>query len=274
MWVNVVRLKVLSIDETAGCRSHVSIAISMESRLTEVSSHGAIREETPLKFQFLHLLTNAFLLFFGELTVFIITIHSLVSKISASSSSHARIPQATIHVGIMARLACGLCAFFSISGSRGRNCLRSEAHFTQFSLDKLPLQLHWMYERAIFSTLVNTSLELNGNVENVRALTKDPQLVTLLSEVWVKILPLLGDGSFLARSRPSLNLIKLVSERLGRTKELLIHRLVANLSFRCLSLLKQLLLEELNLVRVKVVEQQLAICSLKVIIFVLTIIVI
>ena len=46
--VDVVRLKVLSVDKTSRCWSSISIAIGMEGWFAEVSSHRTIREQPTL----------------------------------------------------------------------------------------------------------------------------------------------------------------------------------------------------------------------------------
>ena len=85
-----------------------------------------------------------------------------------------------------------------------------------------------MHEGPFSATLVNTSLELHGLVENLGALPEDPQLVLLLSEVRIQILALLANRGDLASSRPRLNLAELLTERVSRSKELLIHGLISN----------------------------------------------
>ena len=79
MRIDVVRLQVLSIDKTTRGRPHIAVTICMESRFAEVSGHGAIRQESPIKFELLHLLLDASFLLFGQLSVALSTHKSSIS---------------------------------------------------------------------------------------------------------------------------------------------------------------------------------------------------
>ena len=250
--VDIVRLQILSINEATRCRAHISIAICMESRLAKVSCHGTVWQKSPLKLELSKFFTNVFLFLFSQLSIIVINVHGLVSQVVRSISSDAGVSQATIKVSVVTRLTGCFGTLFCIGCCSGSDCLRRDTHLAKLLFNKFPVKLHWIHKTTIFSAsfhlLVNTSLKLDRNVEDFRALTKDPQLVLLLIEVRVQIFSLLADGGFLTGSRPVLNLIEFGSERLSGAKQLLIHGLVPDLSLLDSGLLKELLLEQLDLV--------------------------
>ena len=74
----------------------------MESRLAEIGGHRAIRKETSIELQFLHLLANAAFLLLGQLALPKLLVHRLVSQVVVGIGTDARIPQAAVEVGILA----------------------------------------------------------------------------------------------------------------------------------------------------------------------------
>ena len=68
MRIDVVRLEVLPVDQSTGCRSYIAVTVSVESRLAKISGHGTVWQQPALKLQLLHLLPDAALLFARQLS--------------------------------------------------------------------------------------------------------------------------------------------------------------------------------------------------------------
>lgn len=233
-----MRLEVLTVDQSTGCRSYIAVTVSVESRLAEISGHGTVGQQPALKLELLHLLPDASLLFACQLSNNAICPNScLTSAISCPVRRCNAALTALLHRKVLLvqnRTTLFVGNFCLPALPKVEQGLTSVAEGEELGLNVFPLNLHWGDQRAILTALVYASFLFDWLIENSRSLAEQPELSLLLVKVWVHFSFFCANGSFLAGSRPVLYLSQLFLA--GQTscqlaKELFIHSLITDLSF-------------------------------------------